>query len=344
MQPIPATGPYRIADYRKSTKTLRLARNRSFREWSTDAQPRGYPDSISWSWRFGFDTSAQIRAVERGAADVALGGPSPLSKSQLEVLRVRHPNQLHVSAQLGTAFFFLNTRVPPFDDVRVRLAVNDAFDRESFARLLGRAFAPTCQILPPNFPAYRPKRPYASGVAGLDTARRIVRASGTAGARIRVWVPRPIAAQGRYMVSVLNLLGYRARLEAIDPGAYFRMVSDSRVRAQTGYYSWFASYPSAADFIPPQFKCAAFVPASQASGNPSEFCDPSIDAQIAHAIAVTFRIRPRRRCFGSRSSMRFSRMHLLYRCTTDATWTSSPSASATISTTRSGRSCSPRSG
>jgi peptide/nickel transport system substrate-binding protein len=88
------------------------------------------------------------------------------------------------------------------------------------------------------------------------------------------------------MVSVLNLLGYRAHLEAIDPGAYFRMVSDSRVRAQTGYYSWFASYPSAADFIPPQFNCAAFVPASQASGNPSEFCDPSIDAQMAHAIAV----------------------------------------------------------
>ena len=36
----------------------------AFREWSVDAQPQGFPDSISVSWRFGFDaTSAALRAV-----------------------------------------------------------------------------------------------------------------------------------------------------------------------------------------------------------------------------------------------------------------------------------------
>ena len=287
-QPIPATGPYRIAAYRKESKTLRLVRNRSFREWSAAAQPQGYPDSISWSWRFGLDTSAQVRAVERGAADVALGGAAPLSKSQLDVLAVRYPNQLRMSTQLGTTYFFLNTRVPPFDNLQVRRAVNSAFDREAFARLLGRAFAPTCQILPPNFPGYRPTCPYVpGGVTGLDTARRLVRSSGTAGARVTVWVPSPLAEQGRYMVSVLNALGYRARLEAVDPAAYFNRVGDSRTRAQTGYYSWFAGYPSAADFILPQYSCAAFVPASpEQSSNFSGFCDPSIDAQMARAAAV----------------------------------------------------------
>jgi peptide/nickel transport system substrate-binding protein len=280
--PIPATGPYRIAEYRKN-KTLRLVRNRSFSEWSADAQPRGYPDSILWSWRFGLDISGQVRAVERGAADIAVSGAPSLQNRQLDILAVRYPNQLHVSTGLSTTYFFLNTRLPPFDDVRVRRAVNVAFDRAALMRLLGRTFGPTCQILPPNLPGYRPTCPYVSdGVSGLDKARELVRRSGTAGARVTVWVPRPAAEQGRFLVSVLDSLDYRARLNIVDPDAYFDTLADSRVAAQIGYYTWVAGYPSATDFIPPQFRCAA----SPASGNFSNFCDPAIDAQMAHAGAV----------------------------------------------------------
>ncbi len=57
--------------------------------------------------------------------------------------------------------------------------------------------APTCQILPPNFPSYRRSCQYLpGGVAGLDRARRLVRSSGTSGASVTVWVPAPIAVQG----------------------------------------------------------------------------------------------------------------------------------------------------
>jgi peptide/nickel transport system substrate-binding protein len=284
--PIPATGPYRIARFQKKAKSIRLVRNRAFREWSADAQPQGYPDSISFSWQFGFDTSAGLRAVERGAADVALGGGPPFSRRELDDLAVRSPNQLRLNTALSTTYFFLNTRVSPFDDVRVRRAVNLAFDREAFARMLGRAFAPTCQILPPNLPGYRRTCPYAPGGAPqLDTARQLVRSSGTAGTVVTVWVPSLFSYQARYMVSVLDSLGYRARVKAISPDTYFGKVTDSRVRAQTGYFGWIAGFPSAADFIPPQFRCAAFVPASSQE-NVAQFCDRSIDAQMDRAAAT----------------------------------------------------------
>jgi YVTN family beta-propeller protein len=282
--PIPSTGPYRIAAYRADAKMFRLVRNPRFREWSPDAQPRGYPDAISWSWRFADDAASRLGAVQRTAGDVALQGGAPLPRRRLEQLAVRHPDRLHVNAPLGTTFFFLNTRVPPFDDVRARRAVNQAFEREAFVRLLGPGFEPTCQILPPNFPAYRSTCPFASAATTLDRARRLVRASGTAGARVRVWVPTRIAAQGRFLVSVLSSIGYRGRLVTVDdPNAYYAKVLDSRVHAQAGYYTWAAEYPSATDFIPPQFTCAAFVPASDENGNVSEFCDRSIDAAIARA-------------------------------------------------------------
>jgi peptide/nickel transport system substrate-binding protein len=283
--PLPATGPYRIAAFRMDGRTLRLVRNPRFREWSADAQPRGYPDSISWSWRFPDDPSARLGPVKRGAADVAPDSGMLLPRRQLELLAVRYPTRLHVTPQLSTTFFFLNTRVPPFDDIRARRAVTYAFDREAFERLLGPGYAPTCQILPPNFPGYRPTCPdVAAPAAALDRARDLVRRSGTAGTSVQVWVPTSIAAQGRFLVSVLRSIGYRARLESVGTDVYFGQVLDSRRRAQAGYYTWLAEYPSAADFIPPQFSCAAFVPASANNGNISELCDRSIDTAIVRAV------------------------------------------------------------
>ena len=141
-----------------------------------------------------------------------------MPKPELDRLAVHYPSQLHLSTHAGTSFYFLNTRVPPFNDVRARRAVNAAFDRKAFALQQGRGFTPTCQILPPNIPAYRPTCPYPSGGPnGLDVARRLVKSSGTAGTPITVWVIAPIAGQARYVVSVLNSIGYQAHLKPVDP-------------------------------------------------------------------------------------------------------------------------------
>ena len=50
----------------------------SFREWSADAQPDGFPDVITVSERFGFLESDRVRAVRRGVGDVAIGGGPPI--------------------------------------------------------------------------------------------------------------------------------------------------------------------------------------------------------------------------------------------------------------------------
>jgi YVTN family beta-propeller protein len=289
-KPLPATGPYRIASYR-TRRLVTLVRNPTFRSWSADARPEGYPDVISW--RVGHDLNGRaVRAVERGTADVAQRLAPGMSKDDLEALATQHASQLHFSSSFSTHFFFLNTSVRPFDDIRVRRAVNLAFDRQAFAQLLGRGFAPTCQILPPNYPAYHPACPYVpTGVVGLEKARRLVHQSGTSGSAITVWVPAPLAIQGKYVVSVLDSLGYRARLHKASPAngfdLYFRDVLDSRRRIQIGFYGWFSDFPSVQNFLKPIFSCAAFVPGSpERTSNASELCNHSIDAEIARSAAV----------------------------------------------------------
>jgi YVTN family beta-propeller protein len=285
---MPATGPYMIASAPKNG-SVKLVRNPRFREWSAGAQPDGYPDVISFqpvgsaadSVR---GTDTVVGMIERGSADVSQALLPPLSETQLGRLATRYPSQLHLSATAGTNYLFLNTRVPPFDNLKVRRAVNFALDRQALAQLLGRAYAPTCQILPPNFPSYRRSCQYLpGGVAGLGHARRLVQSSGTSGASVTVWMPGgpPGVVQGRFVVSVLDSLGYRAVMKTVPPSSYFDRVLDPTLRAQIGYYGWFADFPSDVSFIHDMFGCAAAT-----STDPSRFCDPSLDRGMARAEAV----------------------------------------------------------
>jgi ABC-type transport system substrate-binding protein/class 3 adenylate cyclase len=279
---LPATGPYMTASYRKG-HSLTLVRNRYFRQWSADAQPAGYPNRITFSFlpNSAGSTSA-IDRVKAGKADIA-PDVLALSKAQLERLRTGYPSQLRLRPGLSTDFFFLNTSLPPFDDVRVRRAVNDAFDRHAYKALQGPGYAPTCQVLPPDYPSYRKTCPYESGgPAAVAAARRVVRSAGLSRQRVTVWMPSAGVAQGHFMVHLLDSIGLRAHLKVISIasgfGAYFNRVNDPRTRAQTGYYGWLADYPSDTGFLPPILSCA--------SDNVSRFCDHAIDRLFAKAEAA----------------------------------------------------------
>jgi peptide/nickel transport system substrate-binding protein len=82
---------------------------------------------------------------------------------RIAVLATTQAGQLHSDPFQATRYMFLNTHVPPFDDARVRRALNYAVDREAMIDdVWGGAstVSPTCQILPPTFPGYEPYCPY----------------------------------------------------------------------------------------------------------------------------------------------------------------------------------------
>ena len=127
----------------------------------------------------------------------------------------------------STIFAFLNVDKPPFNDARVRRALNYAVDRGRLAELLGsrQTHVPTCQLLPPGFPGYTPACPFTvnPNPAGtwtgpdLERARRLIAASGTRGMKVEFWGVHglPLEPVGRYFRSVLSKLGYRASLHTI---------------------------------------------------------------------------------------------------------------------------------
>ena len=286
---VPGTGPYML----KAPMTdegLTLVRNPHFSVWSTAARPDGYVDRIEWP--FGVEPEAQVEAVAAGIADLARN-PADAS-GRLEDLFVRSPAQVHTSPGAWTFFAVLDTRVPPFDDVDVRRAMNLALDRDRIVEILGgeAAARATCQHLPPNFPGYEPYCPYTSnpGPGGegswtgpdIEEARRLVRRSGTAESRVVVKVPAfffklsdaQVRLLGDYMVELLDDLGYVGSVQRVarsedfyTPDLEFDMVVDA----------WIMDYPAASNFITNRFTCdASYVPSAR-------FCDPRIDALIDRA-------------------------------------------------------------
>jgi len=293
---LPATGPYMTASFRP-TRSWVLVRNPQFHEWSSDAQPAGFPDRIVLKAA----PRNQVVALKQGAADVLLAPPL----GGVDALARRYASQVHIDPAGATFPLVMNTRVPPFDRLAVRQALNYAIDRNRIARLTGSSLTaqPTCQVLPPTLPGYRPYCPYTvdpspSGswtAPDLARAERLVVASGTRGTKVTLLMtPPPSGAPmlqiGRYVVSVLDRLGYRASLKVItNAGAGLGDLSDSSKRPQIGWSNWLQDYPTPSNFIEPLLTCRSFVPRSQVNLNAAEFCDRRIDAQIAHAASLQAR-------------------------------------------------------
>jgi YVTN family beta-propeller protein len=278
---VPGTGPYRIAHVSRSE--IRFVRNPLFREWSYAAQPTGNPDTIVW--RTVPTAQAAVTAVSQGRADWFFGQLPP---GQYRQLQLQQPAQLHSSPQFAVEFAPLNTHLAPFNDVRVRQALNYAIDRAKIVQLYGGPdFAtPACQPIVPGLRGYSAYCPYTlnprpgGGWSAPDMARarQLVRESGTSGEQVDVWgspdegfVPPDVAA---YFASVLRALGYRVRLHLVPYGS---ITESMRVGFQLSTDGdWLADYPDPSSYIPQFFGC---------DGGTSNgyFCDPALDRTMQRA-------------------------------------------------------------
>ncbi len=184
---LPATGPYMIATYTPG-RLLRLVRNPFFHEWSRAAQPAGYPDRIDL--RIAGTANDAIRDVVDGRADVLLAGSAAHGlrrrRGSRSGTRARStPNRGRTSRRSSSTPASHrstgSTSAGPLSFAVDRAASTNAWGGPSLAE-------PTCQILPPNFPGYRPYCPYTAGstkhgkwsAPDLATARALVARSGLA--------------------------------------------------------------------------------------------------------------------------------------------------------------------
>ena len=276
---LPGTGPYMISQYRPKS-SFTLVRNPYFHQWSYAAQPAGYPSVIRYERVL--SQSQQESAVITGRADlVEVGGGDNQS------LAIRYPTRVHVGLKLGTYYVFLNTRQPPFTNIKARQAINYAIDRARILQFFhfapGQAAA-TCQILPADFPGHQSYCPYTGGaengiwhVPDMAKALRLVKDSGTADMSVTVLTFKdfPWKEASSYLVRLLKELGYRARLDPVSIYQFFAELANSRTKIQMGFGGgWGADFPAPSTFFLPLLSCRSSH--ESPTSNWAEFCDPRV--------------------------------------------------------------------
>jgi peptide/nickel transport system substrate-binding protein len=287
--PPPGTGPYKWVQYAPN-KQMKLVRNTFFKEWSKDAQPDGNPDVIIE--KFGLSVESEVTQVENNQADWIFDQPPADRLGELS--SAKYSKRVHVNPLTSTWYFAFNVREKPFSNLKARQGVNFATDRNALVKIAGgpKLAVPTCQILPPRFPGYKPYCPYTKNPGSgkwtapdMAKAKQLIAASGTKGAAVKVNTDTTDTdkALGLYFVGLLNKLGYKASLQALSSDIQYPYIQNSKNHVQFAFSDWFQDYPAASDFLNILLGCGSIHLNSNSSPNIAEFCDKGIQAKMDHA-------------------------------------------------------------
>jgi peptide/nickel transport system substrate-binding protein len=246
--PPPATGPYYFTHVTPG-QSWTEERNP---EWAKNNAkilspdlPSGNLDKITSTVVKNY--SSATTEIEQNKAD-DLTDPPPTDR--LQEVQSRYPNQYKTQPTVSTYYFWMNTQQPPFDDVKVRQAVNYAVDPAALQRIYGGLMTPTQEILPPDMPGYKKYGPlYPHDMA---KAKQLFQQANPSDTDITVWTDTdtPNDKAGEYYQSVLKELGFNAHLKIINGSVYFDVIgSNKTANLDTGWSDWFQDYPHPGDFF-----------------------------------------------------------------------------------------------
>lgn len=274
--PPPATGPYMVTKV-KPGRGWEYERNPAWEEANGEAMPQlpgGHVDRIEFEVRS--NPTTQVDEVERGEVDWMKNPPSP--DRYQEIKERFEGTQFREEPTISVYYFWMNTREPPFDDVRVRQAVNYALDPEALERIYAGTIGRTQQVLPSKMPGYRRIELYPHN---LKKAEELIAAADPADRDVTVWTNNlpPNDEAGEYYQQVLEDLGFDSKLKAVNAASYFTLIGNAGTPdLDTGWSNWFLDYPHPDDYFQPQLSGESILP--NGNTNWANFSDPAIDAKI----------------------------------------------------------------
>jgi peptide/nickel transport system substrate-binding protein len=271
--PLPSTGPYMIQSYKPNKQAI-VVRNPNFDAALLDGNvPSGNPDKMTIDI-VGDDTVALQRVIS-GLDDYDY---HQIPTDRLASTQAKYGDQIKVYTPANNYYFFMNNRVAPFDNLKVRQAVNYAINRDALVRIYGGLAQPTENILPPTYPSYKKHDLYPYNLA---KAKKLIADSGQKGASVTVWNhdrgsdPKATA----YLTDVLNSIGLKAKEKIINSGVYWSTVGNQATKAQIGFADWFQDYPHPLDWIDVLLNGDRITQTH--NNNYANYDNPTVNAKIA---------------------------------------------------------------
>ena len=274
--PPPATGPYEITKSEPG-RGWTYERNPAWVKANGKLMPQlpgGHVNKIEISVIR--NDSTQVNEVEQGKTDW-MQAPPPPDRYQ-EVKNKYEGTQFRDESTVSTYYFWMNMKRAPFDDLKVREAVNYAIDPRALERIYAGSLAATHQILPPGMPGYEKFDLYPHDMA---KAGQLIKEANPSDRDITVWgdnEPENSEAT-QYYQDVLNKLGFNAKFKEINADNYYSIIGNVNTPdLDTGWFDWFEDYPHPNDFFQPLLSGESIAPTNNSNFSQTDI--PELNAKI----------------------------------------------------------------
>jgi peptide/nickel transport system substrate-binding protein len=274
--PPPSTGPYMITNTNPGHEWT-LTRNP---QWAKNNQailpdlPTPHLDKITE--KIVPNQASGTAQVEQNKADL-LYDPPPTDL--LGSVQSKYADRFRPETTVSTYYFWMNTTQPPFDDLKVRQAVNYALDPKAIQKLYGGLLQPAHQVLPKNMAGYKEIDLYPHD---LNKAQQLIKEANPSDTDITVWTDdvEPNSNVGQYYQSVLEKLGFNAKLNVVNGATYFTTLGNLKTpNLDTGWSDWYQDFPHPNDFFGILLAGDSIHPTN--NNNYAQLDDPAINKKIA---------------------------------------------------------------
>ncbi len=272
------TGAFKLAEW---TIGQRLVFEKNEDYWR-----EGLPYLDSVTFEVGQEPIVALLRLQNGEVDVP-GDGIPPAKFQEVMADPEQAARVVEGGQLHTGYITLNTKMPPFDNVEVRRAVNMAINKERITQVINGRAVPATQPLPPSMPGY------TEGYEGYgydpEKAKEMLAEAGFAeGFETELYVmntdPNPRIAQA--IQQDLSKIGIDASIQSLAQASVIAAggEEDQAPMIWSGGMAWIADFPDASNFYGPILGCAGAV---QGGWNWSWYCNEEVDAMATEADSMT---------------------------------------------------------
>lgn len=272
------TGAFKLGEWTLGQKLV-FERNKDY--WNA-----GLPKLDQITFEVGQEPVVALLRLQKGEVDVAGDGIPPAKF--LEVKNDPTYAKLIVEGgQLHTGYVTMKTTMKPFDNVKVRQAVNMAINKDRIIRIINGRAVPANQPLPPTMPGFA--KDYEGYKYDVEGAKRLLAEAGLAdGFETELYVyntdPQPRIAQA--IQQDLAAIGIKAEIKSLAQANVIAAGGepDQAPMVWSGGMAWIADFPDPSNFYGPILGCSGAV---KGGWNWSYYCNKALEERATTADSIT---------------------------------------------------------
>ncbi|PDO81992.1 glutathione ABC transporter substrate-binding protein GsiB [Kosakonia pseudosacchari] len=271
------TGPYELEAWNQ-TDYVKVKRFAGY--WQ-----QGLPKLDSITWRPVVDNNTRAAMLQTGEAQFAF----PIPYEQAEVLKRNSKLELVASPSIMQRYISMNVTQKPFDNPKVREAINYAINRPALVKVAFAGFAtPATGVVPPTITYSQAYQPWPYDPA---KARELLKEAGyPQGFSTTLWSSHNHSTAQKvlqFTQQQLAQVGIKVQVTAMDAGQRAAEV-EAKGQAQSGvrmfYTGWSASTGEADWALSPLFASWNWPPTQF---NTAFYSNSQVDKDLADALKTT---------------------------------------------------------